>query len=74
MNTTYIKNTFTTNEGGGCIVDWVILKNGQCIGISEEGIVLYSSYEEYNNASENCDRDYFEKAKNNSLTYLKDLA
>ena len=72
--TSFIKNTFTTNEGCGCMVDWVVLKNGQCLAISEEGVVLYSSYEDYNKASENCDNDYFEKASKSSGLFLTDLS
>ena len=43
----YIEKTFSENTGGGVICDFVILKNGQCIGISNECISLYPSYEAF---------------------------
>ena len=43
----YIKKTFSENTGGGVICDFVILNNGQCIGISNECISLYASYEAF---------------------------
>jgi hypothetical protein len=43
--TTYIERTNTENTGGGCMVDFVILKDGRCIGISDECLVIYPSYD-----------------------------
>jgi hypothetical protein len=43
----YIDKTFSENTGGGVICDFVILKNGQCIGISNECISLYDSFDSF---------------------------
>lgn len=43
----YIQSTFSENTGGGVICDFVILKNGQCIGISNECITVYASYDAF---------------------------
>jgi hypothetical protein len=43
--TTYIERTNTENTGGGSMVDFVILKDGRCIGISDEYLCVYPSYE-----------------------------
>jgi hypothetical protein len=43
--TTYIERTNTEDTGGGCMVDFVILKDGRCIGINDECICVYPSYE-----------------------------
>ena len=51
----YIKQTFTENFGGGCWIDFIILNDGRCVGINDESLVLYKSYEQ---AVEGCD---FEK-------------
>jgi hypothetical protein len=42
----YIKETFTENMGGGCLVDFLILNDGRCVGINDESLVLYASYEQ----------------------------
>jgi hypothetical protein len=44
----YIKNTFTEYTGGGCYVDFVTLSDGRVIGINNETIVLYESFEAFN--------------------------
>ena len=41
----YIVKTFSENTGGGVICDFIILKNGQCIVVSNECICLVNSYE-----------------------------
>jgi hypothetical protein len=41
----YIEKMFTENTGGGVMVDFIILKDGRCVGINDECIVLYSSYD-----------------------------
>jgi hypothetical protein len=40
----HIQRTFTERVAGGFYVDFVVLKNGKCIGISEEGITVYPTY------------------------------
>jgi len=42
----YIKETFTANTGGGCFIDYLILNDGRCVGINDESLVLYASYEQ----------------------------
>jgi hypothetical protein len=44
----FIKKTFTEYTGGGFYVDFIELNNGQCIGIDENCIVLYPSFEAFN--------------------------
>ena len=43
---TYVEKTFTENMGGGCMVDFLILTDGRCVGIDSDSIVLYKSYEQ----------------------------
>jgi hypothetical protein len=43
---TYIHHVFTENTGGGSMVDYVCLKNGKVIGISDECLVLFDSYDD----------------------------
>jgi hypothetical protein len=43
---TYVEKTFTKNMGGGCMVDFLILTDGRCVGIDSDSIVLYKSYEQ----------------------------
>lgn len=43
--TTYIERVNTEDTGGGSMVDFVILKDGRCIGISDECLVIYPSYD-----------------------------
>lgn len=45
----FIKNTFTEYTGGGCWVDFVELTDGRCIGIDENCLVVYPSFEVFNN-------------------------
>ena len=42
----YVDKTFTAEMGGGCMVDFLILSDGRCVGINDECIVLYESYEQ----------------------------
>jgi hypothetical protein len=44
----YIKNTFTEYTGGGFYVDFVELNDGRCIGIDENCLVVYPSFEAFN--------------------------
>jgi len=41
----YIDKSFTENTGGGCWVDFLILNDGRCVGINDECLVLYPSYD-----------------------------
>ena len=43
----YIATTFTGDTGGGCMVDFLILKDGRCIGVNDECIALYDSYDQF---------------------------
>jgi hypothetical protein len=40
----YIEKTFAENTGGGCMVDFIQLKDGRCIGLNDECMVVYPSY------------------------------
>jgi hypothetical protein len=44
----FIKKTFTEYTGGGFHVDFVTLSDGRVIGINEECIVVYPSFEAFN--------------------------
>lgn len=45
----FIKKTFTEYTGGGCWVDFVELNDGRCIGIDENCLVVYPSFDVFNN-------------------------
>jgi len=47
---TYIDAVATENTGGGCMVDFVYLKSGGVIGITDDSVVLYSSREAFDKA------------------------
>lgn len=40
---TYIDHIETANTGGGCMVDFIVLKDGRVLGIDGESVVLYPS-------------------------------
>ena len=42
----YVEKTFTEDVGGGCMVDFLILNDGRCVGINDDCLVLYKSYEQ----------------------------
>lgn len=42
----YVEKTFTEDMGGGCMVDFLILNDGRCVGINDDCLVLYKSYEQ----------------------------
>jgi len=42
-----ITKSFSDNTGGDFIVDFYLLKDGRCISVTEEVIILGSSYEDY---------------------------
>lgn len=45
----FIKNTFSEHTGGGFFVDFVTLSDGRVIGINEHCIVVYPSFDAFNN-------------------------
>jgi hypothetical protein len=47
--TKFITKTFTEYTGGGFYVDFVELNDGRCIGIDENSLVLYPSFDVFNN-------------------------
>ena len=47
--TKFIKKTFTEYTGGGCWVDFVELNDGRCIGIDDNCLVVYPSFDVFNN-------------------------
>jgi hypothetical protein len=49
----FINKIFTEYNGGGFYVDFVELKNGLCIGINEDSICIYESFEEFTKNTEN---------------------
>lgn len=51
VNLTYIDSVFTENTGGGCVVDFVELKDGRVLGISDEYLCVYESFDHFYIAS-----------------------
>lgn len=47
---TWIKDLTSENTGGGCMVDFIHLKDGRVIGITDECAVLYDSMEAFDNS------------------------
>jgi len=47
MNATFVTKVEMQETGGGLDVDFVHLKSGHVIGISEDAIVLYDSVEDF---------------------------
>ena len=43
--TTFMKEVWTDNSGGGCMIDWIELKDGRFIGITDESICIYPHFE-----------------------------
>jgi hypothetical protein len=43
----YINKVETMNSGGGCTVDFVHLKDGRVVGINDEAVVVYRSWQEW---------------------------
>ena len=43
----YIKRVFTENTGGGSMVDFVELLDGQILGINDECVVRYESMDAF---------------------------
>ena len=44
---TFIKESFTMNTGGDCMVDFLTLTDGKVIGVNDECIVLYPSMDAF---------------------------
>ena len=47
----WIKEVTTENAGGGCMVDFIHLKDGSILGINDECCVLYKNMEEFYEAT-----------------------
>jgi hypothetical protein len=47
MKGEYITEVFTENTGGGLMCDFVRLKNGKIIAISDECIAIYESLDSF---------------------------
>lgn len=47
MNTAYIDRIESENTGGHCMVDFVILKDGRVLGISDDCVCLYKSMDDF---------------------------
>ena len=47
MTQKFIKAVTTENTGGGCMVDFVLLYNGQVLGLNDECVVLYDNMEDF---------------------------
>ena len=50
-NFAHIDGVETENTGGHCMVDFVILKDGRVLGISEDCVCLYESMEDFWNCT-----------------------
>ena len=44
---TYIKEMYTEGTGGGCMVDFIVLKFGKVLAISDEMVAVYNSEEDF---------------------------
>ena len=47
MKLEYIESVTSSDTGGHCIVDFVILKDGRVLGINDECVCLYKSMEDF---------------------------
>ena len=54
-NTSYIAQYWTENTGGNCMVDFIQLKDGRVIGITDESICVYPSIEASQTGEQNDD-------------------
>ena len=43
----FIKKVYTEHTGGGCMVDFVVLKSGKMVSITKDCICLYDSVEDF---------------------------
>lgn len=41
----YVEKMLCEDTGGGMVVDIIVLKDGRCLGISDESVVLYPNHE-----------------------------
>ena len=46
-NSEYLTKIETVNTGGGCMVDFITLWNGQVLGVNSDCVCLYNSAEEF---------------------------
>ena len=49
---TYIKDVYTENTGGHCMVDFVVLKSGRVIGITDESLCVYRDFKSYDDQTQ----------------------
>ena len=42
----YIRKVYTENTGGGVLVDYVYLKNGVVLGVTDDSVVVFQSENE----------------------------
>ena len=47
MNTAFIDKVVTYETGGNCPVDFVLLKSGRVLGISDDCVVLYDNMDDF---------------------------
>lgn len=47
MDYCFIDHIETENQGGGMMLDFVILKDGRVLGVDGESVVLYQSMEHF---------------------------
>jgi len=64
MNCTFIKKAWTEQTGGNVMVDYLRLKNGELIGITDECIVNYGKADNTWDAEE----DFY--CKDENIIYL----
>lgn len=43
----FIKEIYTENTGGGCMVDFIVLKNGALVAINEEYVGVYKNRDDF---------------------------
>ena len=41
----YVEKILCEDFGGGSVLDIIVLKDGRCLGISDESVVLYPNHE-----------------------------
>ena len=57
LQTTFIESVWTEQTGGGVMVDYIRLRSGELIGVTDEAIVNYGKVEDTYEADEDfcCD-------------------
>lgn len=49
----FIEKIETVNTGGGCVVDFIHLSNGQVLTLNDECILLWNSTEDFYEGADN---------------------